>query len=99
MDEGRPAWYYVDGQLRYKDGDGWTDQYQAIDSASKANVLVAEPEDVAPLTRAEARKRGSAGKGQKGRQKIPESPDGSPEVTQRGGSGRRLEAGRAAVPR
>ena len=62
MGDDRPAWFYIDGQLRYRDEDGWTDQYQTIDSASEANVLVAASDDVAPATRAEARKRGSSGR-------------------------------------
>jgi hypothetical protein len=32
-----PMWYYVgEGQLRYKDGDGWTDQYKTIDEPEAA---------------------------------------------------------------
>jgi len=30
MGEDKAGWYYVDGQLRYKDGAGWTDQYKPI---------------------------------------------------------------------
>ena len=42
MREGEPGWYYIgNGQLRYKDGTGWTDQYQYIDTA--APVLPAMP--------------------------------------------------------
>lgn len=26
------GWFYADGQLRYKDADGWTEQYRAIES-------------------------------------------------------------------
>ena len=26
------GWFYIDGQLRYKDDDGWTEQYKAIES-------------------------------------------------------------------
>jgi hypothetical protein len=94
MGEDRPAWFYVNGQLRYRDEDGWTDQYQAIDSASKANVLVAEPEDVAPATRAEARRRGTSRNTQKGRPRAQETPDVLPELTHRGGTGHRTEANR-----
>jgi hypothetical protein len=29
MREGEPGWFYVgNGQLQYKDSDGWTDQYK-----------------------------------------------------------------------
>jgi hypothetical protein len=35
MGENEPGWYNVgDGQLRYKDGEDWTDQYRDIDSAA-----------------------------------------------------------------
>lgn len=94
MGEDRPAWFYVDGQLRYRDEDGWTDQYQAIDSASEANALVAEPDDVAPATRAEARKRGTARKGLKGRPRAQETQDVLPDVTHRGSAGHRTQAHR-----
>lgn len=30
MGEDGPAWYYVEGQLPYRDRDGWTDRYQTI---------------------------------------------------------------------
>ena len=93
MGEGRPAWFYVDGQLRYRDEDGWTDQYQAIDSASEANVLVAEPDDVAPVTRAEARKR-SIPRNARGHSRPQETRDVLPEVTQRGGAVHRTKANR-----
>lgn len=26
------GWFYTNGQLRYKDADGWTEQYRAIES-------------------------------------------------------------------
>ena len=39
MGEDGPAWYYVDGQLRYRDRDGWTDQYQTIDQAAGPSTL------------------------------------------------------------
>ena len=26
------GWFYIDGQLRYKDDDGWTERYKAIES-------------------------------------------------------------------
>jgi hypothetical protein len=94
MGEDRPAWFYVDGQLRYRDADGWTDQYQTIDSASEANVLVAESDDVAPATRADARKRGTARNARKGRPRAQETRDVLPEVTHRGSAGHRTEANR-----
>ena len=94
MGEGRPAWFYVDGQLRYRDEDGWTDQYQAIDSASEANVLVAEQDDVAPVTRAEARKRGIPRNARRGHPRAQETRDVLPEVTQRGGAVHRTKANR-----
>jgi hypothetical protein len=94
MGEDRPAWFYVDGQLRYRDEDGWTDQYQTIESASEANVLVAESDDVAPATRAGSRKHGTARNAQKGRPRAQESRDVLPEVTHRGSAGHRTEANR-----
>lgn len=98
MGEDRPAWFYVDGQLRYRDKDGWTDQYQTIDSASEANVLVAEPDDVAPATRAEARRRGTTRNPRKRHPRAQVTrdvlPEVLPEVTQRGGAGHRTEANR-----
>jgi hypothetical protein len=94
MGEDQPAWFYVDGQLRYRDEDGWTDQYQTIDSASAANVLVAESDDVAPATRSEARKRGTARKRPGGRPKPQETRDVLPEVTHRGSTGHRTAANR-----
>jgi hypothetical protein len=98
MGEDRPAWFYVDGQLRYRDEDGWTDQYQTINSASEANVLVAEPDDDTPVTRAEARKRGTARNAHKGRPRPQATPDVLPEVTHRGTAGHRTEANRARTP-
>ncbi|MEP7017279.1 MAG: hypothetical protein ABI899_04580 [Actinomycetota bacterium] len=94
MGEDRPAWFYVDGQLRYRDEDGWTDQYQTIDSASEANVLVAEPDEVAPSTRAEARRRGSRRSAGRGRPRARGTRDVVPEVTQRGGAEHRTKANR-----
>jgi hypothetical protein len=68
MGEGQPAWFYVDGQLRYRDKDGWTDQYQAIAGAVESNVVVRpEPEDSGSATRAPARGRREARHRQKGR--------------------------------
>jgi hypothetical protein len=38
MRDGEPGWFYVgNGQLRYKDSDGWTDQYQDIDGPAKTS--------------------------------------------------------------
>jgi len=35
----KPGWYYVgDGQLRYMDPNGWTDQYKLVDSAAKSDT-------------------------------------------------------------
>lgn len=37
MREGESGWYYVgSGQLRYKDGDSWTERYQDIDKVAGA---------------------------------------------------------------
>lgn len=30
------GWFYIDGRLRYKDDDGWTEQYKAIESQGAA---------------------------------------------------------------
>jgi hypothetical protein len=36
MRDGEPGWFYVgSGQLRYKDMDGWTDQFQDLDGPAK----------------------------------------------------------------
>lgn len=95
MGEDQPAWYYVEGQLRYRDADGWTDQYQTIGRASEANVaLSAEPEAAAPVTRSEARKRGIARNRPGGRPKPEETRDVLPEVTHRGSAGHRTGANR-----
>ena len=57
MGDDGPAWYYVDGQLRYRDRDGWTDPFQTIDRAYGSNVTAVDKPDVlGPATRAEARK-------------------------------------------
>ena len=38
MREGEPSWFYVgNGLLQYKDSNGWTDQYQEIDSAAQTS--------------------------------------------------------------
>jgi hypothetical protein len=50
MGQDPPGWYYVgNGQLRYKFGDFWTDQYKTIDHSEPA-VLPAgmEPSNPAP---------------------------------------------------
>ncbi len=92
----QPAWYYVDGQLRYKDGAGWTDQYQTIDRASESKVVrTAEPEVLRPTTRAEARKQGTSRNRQKSRPTPHEPPDGLPASTHPGSLGRRNSSGRA----
>ena len=42
------GWYYVDGQLRYKDDDGWTERYRAVESqGATARPLNSEPTDKA----------------------------------------------------
>ena len=44
MGEEKAGWYYVDGQLRYKDDAGWTDQYKAISGPrSTAPAVNGEP--------------------------------------------------------
>lgn len=87
MGADHPAWYYVDGQLRYKDGAGWTDQYQSIDRASESKVLrTAEPEVFRPTTRAEARKQGTSRNRHKSRPTPQTPPDGLPASTQPGQS-------------
>jgi len=44
MLDGEPGWFYVgNGELRYKDSDGWTDRYQDIDGPAKTS-------DVEPST-------------------------------------------------
>ena len=94
----QPAWYYVDGQLRYKDGAGWTDQYQSIDRASESKVLrTAEPEVFTPTTRAEARKQGTSRNRQKSRLTPDDPPEGLPASTHPGNLGRRNTSGRARV--
>jgi hypothetical protein len=36
MRDGEPGWFYVgNGQLRYKDSDGWTEQYEDLDGPPK----------------------------------------------------------------
>lgn len=41
MGEDKPGWYYVGtGQLRYHDGDGWTDQYKPIEGPKTSSVPV-----------------------------------------------------------
>jgi len=44
----KPGWYYVgNGQLRYMDADGWTDQYKKIDDPyKKINDPPPQPEPV-----------------------------------------------------
>jgi hypothetical protein len=38
MLDGEPGWFYVgNGELRYKDSDGWTDRYQDIDGPAKTS--------------------------------------------------------------
>ena len=38
MREGEPGWFYIgNGQLQYKDSNGWTDQYQDIDGPAKTS--------------------------------------------------------------
>ena len=38
MRDGESGWFYVgNGELRYKDSDGWTDQYQDIDGPAKTS--------------------------------------------------------------
>ena len=47
MDADEPRWFYVgQGKLRLKDGDGWTDEYQTIESprATAAPTGVLEPD-------------------------------------------------------
>ena len=56
-----PRWFYVgDGQLRLKDGEDWTDEYQKIESrrahASQAAAVV-EPDSQHPLPGARLRGR------------------------------------------
>lgn len=41
-----PGWYYANGQLRYRDGDGWTDQYKPIAGPrAGARPVSGEPTD------------------------------------------------------
>jgi len=51
-----PRWYYVgNGQLRLKEGESWTAEYQTIESrraAVPSQVLGAEPVPQEPLPRA-----------------------------------------------
>ena len=43
MRAGEPGWFYIgSGQLRYKDTEGWTDQFQDLDGPAR----VAPPVDV-----------------------------------------------------
>ena len=57
MGEDVAAWYSVDGQLRSRDRDGWTDRYQTIDRASGSNVAARdEPDVLGPATRTAARR-------------------------------------------
>lgn len=39
-----PGWYYFEGQLRYKDGTGWTELYKAI-AGPRAAVAAAAKAD------------------------------------------------------
>ena len=94
MGEDGPAWYYVDGQLRYRDRDGWTDRYQTIDRASGSNVAARdEPAVLGPATRAEARKRANVSSRHKSRPSADATANG-PAVTKQDSSGHRTAAGR-----
>ncbi|MEO8555905.1 MAG: hypothetical protein ABI474_04475 [Actinomycetota bacterium] len=47
METDQPRWFYVgDGKLRLKNGDGWTDEYQVIESprAKGTQTTVLEPD-------------------------------------------------------
>jgi hypothetical protein len=47
MGADEPRWFYVgEGKLRLKNGDGWTDEYQAIESprATATQTVVLEPD-------------------------------------------------------
>jgi cytoskeletal protein RodZ len=40
MRDGEPGWFYVgNGQLRYKDSNGWTDKFQDIDAVSATQPI------------------------------------------------------------
>ena len=51
MGADEPRWFYVgEGKLRLKDGDGWTDEYQTIESprsrSTQTGVLEPEPQNL-----------------------------------------------------
>jgi hypothetical protein len=48
MPEQEPGWFYIgNGQLRYKDSEGWTDQYEDLDGPARTpDVGPPEPPDV-----------------------------------------------------
>jgi hypothetical protein len=50
MRAGEPGWFYIgSGQLRYKDTEGWTDQFQDLDGparlAPQVDVMSPHPAD------------------------------------------------------
>src|ERR1017187_2833245 len=53
MRDGEPGWFYVgSGQLRYKDMDGWTDQFQDLDGPAKGPAVGPDesPDVPGPIT-------------------------------------------------
>jgi hypothetical protein len=53
MREGEPGWFYVgNGQLRYKDNAGWTDQYEDLDGTATTSDVGpdASPDLLDPAT-------------------------------------------------
>lgn len=53
MRDGEPGWFYVgSGQLRYKDMDGWTDQFQDLDGPAKGPAVGPDesPDVAGPIT-------------------------------------------------
>ena len=54
MREGEPGWFYVgNGQLRYKDGAGWTDRYEDIDGDATTSDV-----ELGPVSGKSGRRRG-----------------------------------------
>lgn len=51
MGKGEPGWYYAGkGQLRYKDGMGWTDHYKDVDKVSATQPMSNQPSYPASAT-------------------------------------------------
>lgn len=92
MPEQDPGWFYIgNGQLQYKDQDGWTDQFQDLDGPKKvAAAEASEAPDTPKPSRGKAKKatkEKKVGKAQK-KEKIDRGPRARPLlILIKGGAG------------